>query len=759
MADLEEIVQRLSDGLERQSELTEEWIESVTSQAKKAAAGKSRTTDPRLDTSSFDKLNNSVRGSSNELNEMQDSANSVNKAWNDMGKSAMQITSAFGSSIRSIMANGDAGFEMLKGFVDPIGDILGTVVHGAGSIVAGLLKVASGIPFIGGILAAFGDAVAKTSAALGAAVAAIFKFAANLLLDGWDQLWTMFKGAASAGVLLADGFNQMNKQRELMGLTDKEYLEVIKGTRDQLVAFGGSVGLGARRLAEVGKYSVQFRDELLKMGVSFKEQVENQADYMAVMQRAGKLRALSDEQVAGQSAAYSKNLAVMSSLTGKSVDELKKERNQALSNMAMRAKMAAMPPEISVEMNKVLTGMPKGLERAVQESVIFGRVISDTGAIVSGMAPIVERYTANISSGSMTQSEAFQSMLNEIKAAGPELRAKMNSMAAAGQAEFVGKGNASTASINSFYDGVIDFIGAAENSTTDLVQTTADAGKLQGKAVDDMIVAVEAQRALQNAMLKLAQDSFPLAASVFKFLNVNMKEAAEKFTNIILGLADDLASKVEQKQAKQKFDDTHQAVVDGIVTTGTPGHITVANSLRDMPFDDRQNTMEEMRNRQASQEDGSEITNKAYYNLRANKAKQEQVKAELIAARDKRQATAAAAKKKEEEEEANNTAKVIEKVPTDTVGTTLSATDEAVKNAKAVQDRETQINLYKLNIARLENKNATLEQDKQTLVPLAEANPNYDGPSRLTQIDDNQEVINVLKQLIREIRKQTAAII
>lgn len=541
--------------------------------------GLSDTIDESAD--SFDEMNEEVRGSTEELELFKKSAQKLHDAWKVMKTQTAAVTQAFAGTTSEILASGES-FGVMRKFIDPIAEIMGALVAGIGAAVAGFVSLGSIIPIVGGALKGLGSMIANLSAAAGKAVTALFKFGANLVIDGIEQLWSMFEGAASAGVLFANGLTEMNKQRGDLSLTTQEYTEVVKNSRNQLSIFGGSVGEGAKRLAAVGKESKVFNEELRAMGITYKEQAENTADFMASLQKSGQLRLMNDKQIAVASAEYQRNLSVISSLTGKSIETMKQERDESLKNMAFQAKLAQMKPEIRLEMEKALMSMPEGMKQAFQESVIFGNVMTDTGAIVSGAAKYIEDFANSVADGSSTNTEAFQKFRDELKENAPELRKRLGDLAAAGMAELLGVGNPVTASINKFADSLYKEISRAENNAKDSVVRMLSTGEQQEASVKQILSGLDAQREMQDQLLKIiVNDTLPIATKMFELLSVTMSTGLKNFVEFIrdpVGYAKAIEDSIKNEVAELSIGSKFSNAVIGFFA-GEENKAAVGNAI------------------------------------------------------------------------------------------------------------------------------------------------------------------------------------
>ena len=477
---------------------------------------------------SFDALNDQVRNSEDELASLQYAADRVSDAWEGVIDTSLAVTQALANSTREILSNGES-FGVMRSFIDPLADGMGMVIKGLGEVTAGAVGLGAAIPLVGGGFSGLADTIRGMSKVAAEVVTKLVKFGANLVIDGIEQLWGMFEQAASAGVLFANGLSEMNEQRGNLSLTTQEYTDVVKNNRDALTLLGG-----AKRLAAVGKESKVFNEELRAMGITYKEQAENTTEFMASLNRSGQLRLMTDKEIAAASAEYQKNLAVMSSLTGKSVDTMKQERDEALKNMAFQAELAKMDPAVRKEMEAALGSMPEGMKKAFQESVIFGKVMTDTGAIVSGASTYIEEYANSVRNGNSSNEDAFQSFRDQIKENAPELRKNLGDLAAAGMAELLGNGNAVTKSINDFAGALYNEITRAESGYSGAVDAMLNTGKDQEESVKQILSGLNAQREMQDQMLLIIEkQALPAATKMFDLISGTMNKGLTDFVNFL----------------------------------------------------------------------------------------------------------------------------------------------------------------------------------------------------------------------------------
>jgi hypothetical protein len=225
----------------------------------------------------------------------------------------------------------------------------------------------------------------------------------------------------------------------------------------------------------------------------------------------------------------------VSALTGKSADDMKKDRDAALQNLAFQAKLAKMDPAVRVEMEAALGSMPAGLQQAFKESVIFGRVMTDTGTIMSGAAPIIEHFANSVGNGTADFETAFQTFRDEMKNSAPEIRERLISLGAAGELNLLNRGTAITESFEKSGVALFSVLANVEAGTKLDVQNTKAAGKTQSESVEKIVELLDTQRELMHVILEETQKKLPQITTVMLGITDGLKTMFDEAGQIIDG--------------------------------------------------------------------------------------------------------------------------------------------------------------------------------------------------------------------------------
>jgi len=194
-----------------------------------------------------------------------------------------------------------------------------------------------------------------------------------------------FDTQTKGGVLLADGIGRMRTAAGTAQLRLEEYTKVIIDNRKELQSFGGTMTAGVARFNKVNKAfnsleagGRDLRKELILAGYSAQEQADGVVDFMDMMNKAGRLRFMSDKEIAIQSTDYLKNLRAISAFTGEDAKQAEARAKSASEQLAVqRALRKSQDPEAFEKFKTMVKLMPADMTKGIQQMTASGGVIVD----------------------------------------------------------------------------------------------------------------------------------------------------------------------------------------------------------------------------------------------------------------------------------------------------------------------------------------------------------------------------------------------
>lgn len=259
---------------------------------------------------------------------------------------------------------------------DPIkttASTLNQMIDATTNVTTGLTDA---IPVIGKLISAFVEAGAE-----------IAKAANNTFADQLQKNIDALQKYASVGASFTGGMTEMQNVAQSAGMGILQFSEVVSKSRDELNKLGlvGSestmllskaMGISANESKRMTKSGESFRTEMFKMGYAYEEQGELFASFMANQQAAGKLRAMTDKEIAIGTREYAKDLKVISDITGRDAKRLMDESRKDVQRGALLATLDGDAKEAFIKANSLLAKAGPDAQQALLEALTFdGKVI------------------------------------------------------------------------------------------------------------------------------------------------------------------------------------------------------------------------------------------------------------------------------------------------------------------------------------------------------------------------------------------------
>lgn len=193
-----------------------------------------------------------------------------------------------------------------------------------------------------------------------------------------------FDAMTKSGALFTYGFTGMREASGALQLNLNEFAKTVGQNKLELTNFGGSIIGGVKRLKNVGdaftrlaSQGTDLRKELEYAGYSAQEQVDGITDFMDMMNKAGRLRGMTDTEIAKQGTEYLKNLRAISAFTGEDVKQAQKRAQQASEQLAVQAKLNRQGPQAFERFTTAVASMGPEIQKGLQQMTAFDGTIVD----------------------------------------------------------------------------------------------------------------------------------------------------------------------------------------------------------------------------------------------------------------------------------------------------------------------------------------------------------------------------------------------
>ena len=277
--------------------------------------------------------------------------------------------------------------------------------------------------------------------AVGSVLAGLAKDMTKLQQEGVQVLQTeiikseiAFNAMTASGAQFVDGFGQMRRVTANLRLDLAELSKFVAANSEKMANFGGSVTGGLKRFESASKAITDTtRKELVKLGYSYEDQAQGMADYMEMMQQAGRLQQMSDEQIAKGTKDYLFNLRSISALTGEDAKRAQARAREASTQLAVQSKLQNMGAGAMERFRTGVANMEPFMQKALQEAVAFDGTVVDQGlnqlfAMSPAREELFRRTQQDMMDQSLDATEVTRRYQQYVKELGPQMAKEASSL-------------------------------------------------------------------------------------------------------------------------------------------------------------------------------------------------------------------------------------------------------------------------------------------------------------------------------------------
>jgi hypothetical protein len=157
-----------------------------------------------------------------------------------------------------------------------------------------------------------------------------------------DKLSKGYQGLAKAGGAAADGMTGVFKDAKKLGLSMNELdqmVSLVAENSKEFALFGGSVGEGRKRFADLSEAMAPARKGLMNLGMDMKEINEGAAGYIRLQSRVGAVQNKTTQELADSTKKYLVEQDALTKLTGMTRQDQEKSREEIRSQERFAAKL------------------------------------------------------------------------------------------------------------------------------------------------------------------------------------------------------------------------------------------------------------------------------------------------------------------------------------------------------------------------------------------------------------------------------------
>jgi len=413
--------------------------------------------------------------------------------------------SAFQTAGDIAVAGIDATNQTVKGFAGAAN------VAGAGLMFLGPKGIAAGLALQG---------IATVATFLSEKFSDLAKFGINVAVRELENTTKNFAAASAAGALFSQGMGEMRRSATEAGLTQEQFAKVTAENAATFAMFGGTVGGGAQRFAQINKQMGVYQTGLIKLGYSIEDIADGTAQYMALQAASGRGQRTDYANLAKETDAYLTNLRIITAFTGEDAKKAQARARDASTQLAVDQKIREMElagdTEARTRFENTIMSLPESLKKPFQQFFLTnGAAITDPAAAAAiynnrEALELFRRSLINANDSTLSGAEAtkrFQSNQIELGKTAFESNKDFNKALGISTA-LIGKNAEETAVLTAFNE-------LFKKTQIDGTKTATETAKDQKTNTDDLSVATaKAAKEMQDLRIQI-QDK--LTGAITKF--------------------------------------------------------------------------------------------------------------------------------------------------------------------------------------------------------------------------------------------------
>ena len=471
-------------------------------------------------------------------------------AWSAAGDQAIKGLKTIGLTAISMATRFAVDYaDIAKNPIMSTAKTLDQMIDVTGKVVGGL---ASAIPIVGEFAKAAVDATAE-----------IAKVGNKMFSEQLQKNIEAMQTYNKVGISFAGGMTEMNTVAHSAGLGISEFSKVVADNKQELNLLGLAGGSAAAKLgtamafaandvttsgALIGKSGKNLRSELFKMGYTYEEQGGIFTSFMANMQVAGKLRTMSDKEIAVGAREYAKNLKVISDFTGLDAKKLADKARQEMLAADLQQKLSANELTQTQQAFTMLEGLGVGANDAkIALTQLLTEGTTNIVAYTSGpMRDMLDAVIRDIYSGNKVITENTGAAMT---VAAKEMLA-LDKVGATARNRTFGIQGAASDSINTAMQGVAAYSLKQKDTAIATAKATEDqankANKL-GDATADMYSTTKSFAVLLETKVNTSLDAYAITL--------------EKVNAATLGILGKFLKSGADEEKAQKRKQNHEAAM------------------------------------------------------------------------------------------------------------------------------------------------------------------------------------------------------
>lgn len=306
--------------------------------------------------------------------------------------------------------------------------MLGRTITGATGLVKSIAQADGSFSSLGGVVDFAADRISNTFGRLpiiGGFIDASAQATAELTklrLAMMDLQKEAFQTLANSGLKLSNDLGQTLSTVLKANISIDQFNRLVSQNNDGLRIFRGNINNAAvefsANLERLTSTDSEVGMGLRLLGLGSNEIAEEFAEFIQSQRNNNRLLSMDSNELNKQMMTRIKNERIIAELTGKSVEEQRRDQMALAADAAYQAALLSFPPEVRDNLDNLIGGLDATTARLVKQILGFGGAIDDETAMlisgIPGLQNILTKGINDIASGSKESSDVIADVFNTI---------------------------------------------------------------------------------------------------------------------------------------------------------------------------------------------------------------------------------------------------------------------------------------------------------------------------------------------------------
>jgi len=340
-------------------------------------------------------------------------------------EAALKVTASYRELQTKLIAGlalvpGIIGGAMKKGILDHAAIAADPLTAASSVLTAGISLAGKGVQGLVAMIPVIGTGLSKMAEAASQAAQTAVQFLTQELKATADSMKTL----AAQGASFGGGLTEIRQIAVDSGMNLQMFTNVLKNSRESILAMGLSGGDAATQIASVSKAMKNqlgpsgktVRDELLALGFSLEEQGEITAQYMAQLRASGQdLRNLAPNELVTGTREYAKNLKIISDITGQDAKKLMEKSRAESMRGALLNRLDKDQRESFNKAHSLLAKFGPEVQHALVQRISLGGITDARIAANQDIVRMIEDVAGNVQGANADIAESTVRAMGEAR--------------------------------------------------------------------------------------------------------------------------------------------------------------------------------------------------------------------------------------------------------------------------------------------------------------------------------------------------------